>query len=305
VIAFNALPATFTDDMWAHQYLQMSNQIACEIFPGKSVFRTNGAEAHIFGLEPNYGCCTANFNQAWPKLALSAMLKNGDNVISALPVPCSLNADGVCVQLATDYPFENKLVYTVSGKKDFTLTVRIPSFARNLTVDGAETDNLGRLDFCVKTGETRRIEIAFDTLPYVQDRPNGLSCVRCGSLVFAIPIKSEAVMLEYDRGGIIRKFPYCDYELKCRSEWRYALASTELTVERKKVGEMPFFSQNPPITVKAKVKRIEWDYEDGYDTVCAKTPGYPLVVTGEEQEISLYPYGCAKLRMTEIPLIKK
>lgn len=49
LIAFNALPATISDDMWTHQYVQMSNQISCERFPGKSLFRTNNHEAHLFG----------------------------------------------------------------------------------------------------------------------------------------------------------------------------------------------------------------------------------------------------------------
>ena len=68
------------------------------------------------------------------------------------------------------------------------------------------------------------------------------------------------------------------------------------------VGEIPFSSQNPPVTVKANVRKINWGYEDGYETVCAKVPQStePL---GDEEEISLYPYGCAKLRMTEIPKI--
>lgn len=55
-IAFNALPAAISDDMWTHQYDQQVNQIACVRFPGQSFFRTNNSEAHMFGLEPHFGC---------------------------------------------------------------------------------------------------------------------------------------------------------------------------------------------------------------------------------------------------------
>lgn len=86
MLAFNALPAAFSDDMWAHQYVQMSNQIACRRFPGKSLFRTNNSEAHLFGLEPNFGCCTANFHQGWPKFVLSAFMYQENAVINSVPV---------------------------------------------------------------------------------------------------------------------------------------------------------------------------------------------------------------------------
>ena len=50
----------------------MVNQIDCTPFPGRSHFRTNNSEVHRFGLEPHFDCCTANFGQGYPKLALSA-----------------------------------------------------------------------------------------------------------------------------------------------------------------------------------------------------------------------------------------
>ena len=129
-IAFNALPATISDDMWSHQYVQMSNQIACQKFPGRSVFRTNGQEAHLFGLEPNYGCCTANFNQGWPKFALSAFMHDDNTVINVIPVPSVLKTDDKQIILKTDYPFENSFQYTIKADRPFVFKIRIPSFCK-------------------------------------------------------------------------------------------------------------------------------------------------------------------------------
>ena len=66
-IAYNALPGTFTDDMWAHQYNQQPNQV--EVSLHRKPWTTDGPESNLYGLEPNFGCCTANFHQGWPKLA--------------------------------------------------------------------------------------------------------------------------------------------------------------------------------------------------------------------------------------------
>ena len=301
MLAFNALPATISDDMWTHQYDQLSNQIACEKFPAKPIFRTNGGESHLFGLEPNYGCCTANFNQAWPKLALSAFMHNGDTVINALLIPAELKTANEHIILETNYPFENSFKYTVEVKEAITFKIRIPSFAKNLTVNGETTDEK-ELSFDLIAGEKLEINVAFDATPEFIDRPHGLKSVKCGSLVFSVPIKHENKMLEYERDGVERKFPYCDYELIPVSDWNYAYSSNLLEVIKNGVAEVPFSSVNPPVMIKAGVKKIDWGYEDGYDTVCAKIPESREPM-GDEEEVLLYPYGCAKLRMTEIPKI--
>jgi hypothetical protein len=302
MLAFNALPATISDDMWAHQYDQLSNQIACQRFPAKPIFRTNGNASHLFGLEPNFGCCTANFNQGWPKFALSAFMHSGDTVMSAIPIPSSLKTDELSVELKTDYPFENKFEYTVSSKKKIKFKVRVPSFARELFVNGKRMCYSEELCFDVGESETTHIDIEFTTAPILVDRPHNLKSVRCGSLVFSLPIEYEKRMLEYERNGVERKYPYCDYEYIPKSEWSYAYSSPFFKLERREMSGVPFASQKPPVTVKAKVKKIAWGLEDGYDTVCAKVPK-SITPLEEEKEIALYPYGCAKLRMTELPLI--
>jgi hypothetical protein len=289
--------------MWTHQYDQMSNQIACIKFPGKPIFRTNGQESHLFGLEPNYGCCTANFNQGWPKLALSAFMHREKEIVSAVLLPCELKESGLHIRLETDYPFENSARYTVESETDRTLVIRIPSFAQNVRING-ELFAGAEYRLEVKAGEPAVLSLAFETVPYFEQRPHGLNAVRCGSLVFSVPIAYETRMLEFERNGVERKYPYCDYELIPQSAWNYGYCGEELRVKRHAVGAVPFSGAQPPVTVETTVQKIDWGLEDGYETVCAKVPE-SLEPLGGPETITLQPYGCAKLRMTELPILNK
>ena len=299
VLAFNALPATISEDMWTHQYDQMSNQIACQRFPGKSLFGTNGREAHLFGLEPNYGCCTANFSQGWPKFARSAFMHRGNEIISVLPVPSELKSDVANICLETKYPFENSFLYSIEAKQDCSFRMRLPSFARRVTVNGEVVNEVAVF---LKAGESKKLAVCFQTDIRIEKRPHNLNAVKCGSLVFSLPIQYEAVMQEYEKNGVERKFPYCDYEYVPKSDWNYGFSSPEFRLETREISDVPFSGSNPPVVVKAKLQKIGWGLEDRYETVCAKIPHSVAPVSAEE-ELELYPYGCARLRMTELPFV--
>ena len=111
-------------------------------------------------------------------------------------------------------------------------------------------------------------------------------------------------MKEYTKKGVERRFPYCDYTITPLSDWNLAFASKELTVIEGEVGAVPFSSKNPPVTIEAKLCRIDWGYEFGYDTVCSKKPKSRKAID-KPFSVKLYPYGCAKLRMTEMPMAIK
>ena len=298
--AFNGLPATISDDMWTHQYDQMANQINCLKFHGKPIFRTNGDESHLFGLEPNYGCCTANFSQGWPKFANSAYLYNNNTVLCALPVPSRLSTDGIEIKLETKYPFENKLKFTVSSEKDFMFKIRIPSFAVNLTLNGRSVEKQDYLVSEIKKGDNIIIDIEFETKPELRLRDKGMVYAKCGSIVYSLPVKYEKIMHEYVRNDVERKFPYCDYELKGLTEWRYGIKLISDKTDFNGLDYTPFSSKNPPLSLKAEVQRINWEYEDGYDSVCAAYLENTEPIE-ETEELDLIPYGCAKLRITEMP----
>ena len=154
----------------------------------------------------------------------------------------------------------------------------------------------------MKAGQKRVITVSFDADVWVDQRPFGLNTVKCGSLVFSVPVAFEKKMYEYEKDGVERKFPYCDYEFVPVSDWNYAYCGDDFIRENKGVGNIPFSSEKPPVVVKAKVRKIDWGLEDGYLDVCAKVPKSREPIS-EEEEMELYPYGCAKLRMTELPKI--
>ena len=309
-IAYNALPAAVTDDMWAHQYDQQVNQIACVRFPGKSIFRTNGPDAHLFGLEVHYGCCTANHGQGWPKLAQSTFIRTRKGLYCPLMLPAEAGFDWgrahVTVRMDTDYPFRTGCVYTVSTDRPihFTLSLRIPGGAKNISVDTGHSVR-GNIVHIAKLWDGKtRIRVGFDFEPYFTRRPKGLFTAQWGPMVFALPIDFEAQRLEYEKDGVERKYPYCDYELYPKSGWNYGFASEELEMQTGPVGPVPFAAGEAPVGLRASLAPVNWPPADGYETVAAPAPA-SHIAQGTPKDCLLIPYGCTRLRMTEMPRVKQ
>ncbi len=308
-LAFNALPATLSDDMWSHQYDQMTNQIACYNQPGKPIYGTNFADANMFGLEPNFGCCTSNFSQGWPKLAMHAFMKCRGGVLAAMFLPCSLNTKikGTKVQIKadTEYPFKHRCIYRITTEREvsFSLRIRIPSWAKHVYIDGQEVRKKPYLVITRMFEGTTQISISFTDTPRLIKRPYHLQAVEYGPLVYALPIKARKEMLEYTKDGVERKYPYCDYEYFPESNWNYGFVSKEFQVCEKQISDIPFSSESPAVTLLTKMAQVEWKCEEGYTLVCARRPVSNRPI-GEAKEMELVPYGCAKLRMTEMPMLK-
>lgn len=305
-MAFNAYPATFTDDMWHHQYDQQVNQPQCVRLRGKSFFRTNGNDAHLFGIEPNYGCCTANLSQGWPKFAMSAFLGTKRGILCAHMLPAELNTKigdaSVCVTMDTEYPFRHTCRYTVRTDRaaEFELKIRIPRGVRSFTVDG---ERCGAKKYHtvrrVWEGETV-ITLSLEFEPKLVSRPHGLKCAEYGPLVFALPVKfeekltrTEVYMEEYADKYVVR-------ELVPTGPWERGFASDSLIPREREGDSVPFSSQDPRLTLRAEVCPVRWELADGQETIAAAFPASRRA-EGESEEVELYPYGCAKLRMTELP----
>ncbi len=136
-LAFNALPATFKKDMTAHQYDQQCNQVICSA-KGEHVYVSNGPDSNLYGLEPNFGCCTANLHQGWPKFVSHLWMKTPDGGLAVVAyAPCvietKIQGKPVKVVVETDYPFRDEITITVTVPEPMTFpfTLRIPGWAED------------------------------------------------------------------------------------------------------------------------------------------------------------------------------
>lgn len=307
-LAFNALPATISPDMWTHQYDQMTNQPECRLIPPEEVhFISNGGESHLFGLEPNFGCCTANFNQGWPKFTLSLFMRSADGLaITALApgkVRLPINGVPVEVEVETEYPFRDTARITVTAEQpvEFSLQVRIPGCARKAELDGKNVQ-AGSFETIRRRWEgaaSLDLRMAFE--PEFVSRPRGMSALWRGPLLYSLAIQERWVKKEYEKDGVERKYPYCDYEIYPESKWNYAFCSDSLRVEEFPVGDFPFSPQQAPVRIHTMMCEIPWSANEW--GICAETPDR-LEPVSDPQEKLLIPYGCTNLRMTEMPKLK-
>lgn len=308
-LAFNALPATISEDMWTHQYVQQVNQISCKILDKNRgpIFTTNNHEAHIFGLEPNFGCCTANMGQGFPKFALSTYYHNENGIYAAAIAPASLHTRvgdaKVEILCDTKYPFEDTVRYRVCCDREvaFSLFLRVPETAEKAWMDGKEVA-VGEYCELRRVWNGQQVELKLQMDAKLTKRPNGLYVAERGNLLFSLPIQHTVTAHEYEKDGVVRQFPYCDYEYIPTTDWNYGFVSKELTCRHDPYFVNAFSTTNPPMVLKSNMAKVEWEYQPEYPDICAELPVENGQI-GQTEEKELYPYGCTKLRMTEMPLV--
>lgn len=317
-ITFNAWPATFSPDMWGHQYDQQANQVQCTINPDH-MWTTNGPDSNLYGLEPNFGCCTSNMHQGWPKFAANLWMKTQDGGLAAVayaPSEVSVEVKGVpvTVSLETDYPFSDLLTFTVKAASPvrFPLVLRIPEWAEGaeLTMDGVNVGSPTSGTFHVVetewSGETV-VTLRFPMPVKTTRRYNNAICIERGPLVYSLKIGEEWTQVNQDLP--CRERPHADYEVRPTTPWNYALIVDEsdpassVTFEERGVGDCPFSPEGAPVVAKIKGRKLEdWTIKNGW---AYETPISPVESSEPVEELTLIPYGCTNIRITEFPHISE
>ncbi len=310
-ICYNALPGTFDAKMMAHQYDQQANGVLCN--DALHGWTNNGKNSNCYGLEPNYGCCTANFHQGWPKYISSLWMATTDQGLAAIAyAPCVVEAPvrddaKARIEVDTNYPFEDSLKITVSLDKPstFPIVFRIPSWTENPEIKvcdesvSAEAGTYARVEREWNDGDV--IQLKFPMPIRIERRFNDSVTVHRGPLTYSLRIGE-------DWRRYSGEDPCPDYEIYPTTPWNYGLLldlenpEKSLQVHSKPLGDVIFGNESAPIEIHAKGRRIpEWQIENNN---AGPLPKSPVKSSEPIEDIVLIPYGCAKLRITEFPLLE-
>ena len=320
-ITYNALPTQASDDFTSRQYFQAANQI--ELSDQMSVSYQNvghyGTD-FVYGTLSGYPCCTTNMHQSWPKYVQNMWYATADGGVAALLYAPStvelMVGDGNKVKITeeTGYPFRDEVYFTLSmdNPGEFPFHLRIPKWANNaiISINGQEwqgevENQVAIISRSWQDGDKVTLKLPME-LKVSQWYDFAMSLER-GPLVYSLKVNKR--VKTKDRGDKYRKFD----EVFAVDDWNYALYSKDLedltagfeVEELAWDGSYPWNLENAPIQIRARgIQLPDWKNVNGLP----RYPGWWGNHKGVAEEdisftdITLVPYGCTTLRITEFPV---
>jgi uncharacterized protein len=217
---------------------------------------------------------------------------------------------------------------TISTNKPvkFPLYLRIPGWGSAKIVYGDKVitgtaGSTSKIENKWQNGDKIIINIPLN-LRYETRYNNAISILR-GPLYFALRIEKEykQVKINYDN------FSYkgsVDWEIYPKSAWNFGLVVNKDSLMmgnqliENQIGKYPFadkgdmiwssdslkyviYETDPPVMIKLRGVRVnDWTM---INNSAGDPPSSPVKPIGEPETVTLVPYGCARLRITEFPVM--
>jgi hypothetical protein len=313
-IAFNMFPATMTPDAKGLHYLTAPNQPQLDR-EDKSPGIQNGGD--MYSYDPwDYRCCQHNVAMGWPYYAEHLWMGTLDGGLAATLYSASSvsakagpgNGTEVSITEKTSYPFADSIAFAVSAATPvrFPLYLRVPGWCASakVAVNGkaqhltAGPEKWIVLDRTWKSGD--RVTLTL---------PMALSIKTWAKNKDAVSVKRGPLWYSLKIGEDWRKYgdpKWPGYEVYPTTPWNYGLSSTgvaslKVSVKPGPLAAQPFTPAAAPITIKAVGRRIpNWTMKHGLADTLKQSP---IRSDSPEEEITLIPMGCARLRISAFPVV--
>lgn len=311
-IMLNHFPAAVAPDFRGLHYLTASNQPQLdngECHEYRNLGRMLPYSPHL------YRCCRHNAAMGWPWYAKNLWQASPDNgLVAWLYGACEVQArvgDGTVVRVVeeTNYPFQPDVRLSVHADSPcrFPLYLRVPGWAAGarLSVDGHVCDCEPRPGQYVRIlrywqpGDSVHLTLPARTSVRSWPRNSSVTVDR-GPLSYSIRIGED-----WRRCGGTEEWP--EWEVLPTTPWNYGMALDDCSpenfrvVEKATSAEQPWTVENAPIEIHVPAQRIPgWTLEN--NTVQTLRHG-PIRTDAPVEEITMIPLGCARLRMSCLPVI--
>jgi len=325
-IAFNTLPTQISNDFVDRQYYQQANQVMITRHT-RNFDINNGGTDVCYGLLTGYPCCTSNMHQGWPKFTQNLWYATPDGGLAALVYsPSEVTAKvahgtEVSFKEQTNYPFDEHIKFTLTstgkaGPLSFPFSLRVPEWCTQATIkingqvwQEVKGNQVARIDREWKKGDV--VELTLPMHIFKNTWYENAVSIERGPITYALKIGEQVKKIINTKDSITYGGYY--YEVYPTTPWNYGLIQTpdnklqdEYHVkETGTVSNFPWTLQNTPVIMTAKARQIpSWQLYNDMTGPVPYSVGYGLE-TGKEEEVTLVPYGCTRLRISEFPVVEK
>ncbi len=177
--------------------------------------------------------------------------------------------------------------------------------------DAGTTGTMHRIDR--EWSGTTTVLVRLPMQPLITTRYNGAVATERGPLVYSLRVSERWTRVNADKPH--RELPHGDFEVRPGSPWNYGLvvdpqrASERVRFVEQPVGERPFSPEGAGVMATVTARRLpRWTIESGWageispvDTAWADPRRLPT--TEPVDEVTLIPYGCTNIRITEFPRV--
>ncbi|MDF2158484.1 beta-L-arabinofuranosidase domain-containing protein [Algoriphagus sp. CAU 1675] len=322
-ITYNALPTQASDDFTSRQYFQAANQVELTDQLVTSYEKDNHQGTDFaFGVLSGFPCCTTNMHQSWPKFVQNLFYATPDGGVAALLyAPSSVEltvGTGAILKIkeSTGFPFRETIRFDLELSEEayFPFHLRIPSWTEKATihVNGESVDWTTQKGVAIikrtwKSGD--QISLTLPMQLRSSEWYQSMVALERGPLVYSLKIQSEEKTK--DRNDRFRSFT----EIFPTEAWNFGITKNTLSdlsnsirvIEKEWDGSYPWNLENAPIELQLTgVQLPEWKTVNSAPLL---PDSWPQTISStelakREKPITLIPYGCTTLRITEFPLIE-